>query len=181
MEALILLCMRGFQNKLREGDQIQTKGIRLASKCLCCSEHDKESIDHLFIKSELAMEVWNYLDRLFNIRSFQTDSIQSRRFNISRRKSQVGYVTSMLPIFAVWELWKERNSRKFENEISQPAAIIQQITDWLKDCSQLLDIRSSGTFTDSILLDALHIHQARKLAIDFKIHVDGVLREGIQV
>jgi glutaredoxin 2 len=79
----------------------------------------------------------------------------------------------MLPIFAVWELWKERNSRKFENEISQPAAIIQQISDWLKDCSQLLDIRSSGTFTDYILLGALHIHQARKLAIDFKIHVDG--------
>jgi len=104
--------MRGFQNQLRKGDQIQTKGIRLASKCLCCSEHDKESIDHLFIKSELVMEVWNYLDRLFNIRSFQTDSIQSRRFNRSRRKSQVGYVTSMLPIFAVWELWKEGNSRK---------------------------------------------------------------------
>jgi len=48
------------------------------------------------------------------------------------------------------------------------------MTDWLKDCSQLLDIRSSGTFIDSILilLDALHIHQARKLAIDSKIIVD---------
>lgn len=146
---------------------MKTKGIRLASKCLCCSEHDKESLDHLFIKSELAMEVWNDFDRFFNIRSFP---IQSRRFNRSRRKSQVGYVTSMLPIFSVWELWK---GRKFENEISQPAAIIQLISDWLKDYSQLLDIRSSGTFTDSILLGALHIHQARKLAIDFKIHVDG--------
>ena len=118
------------------------------------------------------MEVWNHFDRLFNIRSFQTDSIQSRRFNRSRRKSQVGYVTSMLTIFSVWELWKEGNSSKLENPISQPAAIIQKITDWLKDCSQLLDIRSSWTFTDSILLDALYIHQARKLAIDSKIIVD---------
>lgn len=91
------------------------------------------------------MEVWNHFDRLFNIRSFQTDSIQSRRFNRSRRKSQVGYVTSMLTIFSVWELWKEGNSSKLENPISQPAAIIQKITDWLKDCSQLLDIRSSWT------------------------------------
>jgi len=118
------------------------------------------------------MEVWNHFDRLFNKRSFQTDSIQSRRFNRSRRKSQVGYVTSMLTIFSVWELWKEGNSSKLENPISQPAAIIQKITDWLKDCSQLLDIRSSWTFTDSILLDALYIHQARKLAIDSKIIVD---------
>ncbi|KAK4726068.1 hypothetical protein R3W88_030985 [Solanum pinnatisectum] len=39
----------------------------------------------------------------------------------------------------------------------------------LKDCSQLLNIRSSWTFTDSILLDALYIHQARKLTIDSKI------------
>jgi len=78
----------------------------------------------------------------------------------------------MLTIFSVWELWKEGNSSKLENPISQPAAIIQKITDWLKDCSQLLDIRSSWTFTDSILLDALYIHQARKLAIDSKIIVD---------
>jgi len=128
----------------------------------------------LITSSSRVSLLWrNYFDRFFNIRSFQTDSIQSRRFNRSRKKSQVGCVTSMLPIFAVWELLKERNSRKFENLISQPAAIIQQIEDWLKDCSQLLDIRSSGTFTDSILLGALHIHQAHKLAIDFKIHVDG--------
>ncbi|WMV46538.1 hypothetical protein MTR67_039923 [Solanum verrucosum] len=72
----------------------------------------------------------------------------------------------------IWELWKEGNSSKLENPISQPVAIIQKITDWLKDCSQLLDIRSSWTFTDSILLDALYIHQARKLAIDSKIIVD---------
>lgn len=78
----------------------------------------------------------------------------------------------MLTIFSVWELWKEGNSSKLENPISQPAAIIHKITDWLKDCSQLLDIRSSWTFTDSILLDALYIHQARKLAIDSKIIVD---------
>ncbi|KAF3672012.1 hypothetical protein FXO38_06337 [Capsicum annuum] len=73
---------------------------------------------------------------------------------------------------AVWELWKEGNSSKLENLISQSAAIIPKITDWLKDCSQLLDIRSSWTFTDSILMDALYIHQAHKLAIDSKIIVD---------
>ncbi|PHT33533.1 hypothetical protein CQW23_25333 [Capsicum baccatum] len=118
------------------------------------------------------MEVWNHFDHLFNIRSFQMNSIQSRRFNGSNKKSQVGYATSMLTIFSVWELWKEGNSSKLENPISQPATIIPKIMNWLKNCSQLLDIRSSWTFTDSILMDALYIYQARKLAIDSKIIVD---------
>ncbi|MCE2056165.1 hypothetical protein HAX54_044141 [Datura stramonium] len=48
------------------------------------------------------------------------------------------------PVGKNFNFWKEGNSENLENPISQPAAIIQKITDWLKDCSQLLDIRSSG-------------------------------------
>ncbi|KAF3612662.1 hypothetical protein FXO38_36711 [Capsicum annuum] len=123
----------------------------------------------LIVSSSVVLQLFRFVWRLAEMQGLESEDYQKQPLyltaNGSRRKSQVGYVTSMLTIFSVWELWKEGNSSKLENPISQPAAIIPKITDWLKDCSQLLDIRSSWTFTD--LGSCMHCARSTLLELHF--------------
>lgn len=42
-------------------ERIQSRGVSLVSKCCCCVTSERETLNHLFIQSDLAKEVWGHL------------------------------------------------------------------------------------------------------------------------
>lgn len=47
--------------------RIVTKGVQLASKCMCCQVPSEESISHLFIHSDLVKAVWSCFGAIFRL------------------------------------------------------------------------------------------------------------------
>lgn len=47
--------------------QIRSKGIIVASRCRCCVNPSEESINHLFIQTDIAKEVWQRFGNIFRI------------------------------------------------------------------------------------------------------------------
>lgn len=46
-----------YQRALPVDSNVQRRGIQMASKCVCCSEPGRETVDHIFLHSELARSV----------------------------------------------------------------------------------------------------------------------------
>ena len=46
---------------------MKRKGIVLASRCFCCREHGEETLEHLFLKGEVAEKVWKHFSLVFTV------------------------------------------------------------------------------------------------------------------
>lgn len=105
---------------------VQRRGIAMASMCLCCANPSLETIEHLFIKSDLACAVRKHFAGLLH-RQNHVRSVEhwlhawSNGVNI---RSQMGYTITGAIFYSLWELWKHRCKLKFEGGTANPNAII---------------------------------------------------------
>ncbi|KAF5193181.1 Ribonuclease h domain [Thalictrum thalictroides] len=118
---------------------IQACHMLMASKCTCCANPNLESINHLFYYSDLATHVWNHFMAL----------------------------TNHLPISSVlWEIWKARCSRKYDDDHKLPMLhaqgkrIILKVRYWCLRLSKFFEVKSlSNTGTDTIAtLLGIHVN-----------------------
>lgn len=56
-----------FRHALPVDTRIQSRGINMASRCQCCEDTQEESIPHLFLRSQLAIDVWAYFGKIFRL------------------------------------------------------------------------------------------------------------------
>lgn len=54
---------RVVQHALPVDESIQSKGIVLSSRCVCCNSPSTETLEHVLVSSELARSVWHFLQR----------------------------------------------------------------------------------------------------------------------
>lgn len=54
------LMWRVWKGKLPLDDTVRRWGYFMPSRCWCCTNPEKESLDHLFFKSAAASRVWSY-------------------------------------------------------------------------------------------------------------------------
>ena len=76
-----------------------------------------ELVDHLFLHCLVAMDLWSIILGLFGVIWVMPQSILGLlacgQGSFGRHRN--GYIWSIVPHCLMWCLWRERNSRCFEN------------------------------------------------------------------
>ena len=98
-------------------DWIQRRGCPLANRCYLCLL-EGESIDHFLLHCELMRSLWNLLFSLFGMSWVLLYSIREVLLRwlgscVGKKRKKVWLA---VPLCLFWIVWKERNSRAFENE-----------------------------------------------------------------
>jgi len=77
-----------------------------------------ESLNHLFLKSESANQIWSFFENVLNINYNNSDifSFLHAWMNAGNPKSQLGNTIWLLVRAIPWCLWTIRNNRKFGNK-----------------------------------------------------------------
>ncbi|KAF5194192.1 hypothetical protein FRX31_016221 [Thalictrum thalictroides] len=96
--------------------------IPIVSKCLCCTQSSEETSLHLFIQSDLAKPVWAHFNDLAGIQfpRFYNIGLIIKTWMTAGKKGSMEYMChSFIPLAILWEIWKVRCSKKFEDAHSQ--------------------------------------------------------------
>ncbi|KAF5183705.1 Ribonuclease h domain [Thalictrum thalictroides] len=121
--------------------------IPLASKCLCCTNASQESAMHLFLKGTLATYVWSHFNLMFDIcpggNISQTLELWFQR---GKKGSMEHLICTLTPLMILWEVWRERCSRKYEEKYQwQTCSIIYKIRFWIiRICDRFTPTRRSS-------------------------------------
>ena len=113
---------------------------------------NSESVDHLFLHCPVALELWDMVFGLFGVYWVMPMFViglfacWQGRFGLHHN----GYIWKVVPHYLMWCIWKERNSRCFEdNERSMPdlkLLFFKTLLDWFfvwrnQHFSSILDLR----------------------------------------
>ncbi|KAF5197613.1 Ribonuclease h domain [Thalictrum thalictroides] len=138
----------------------------MASRCSCCTDLGIESIQHLFIQGDLAAVVWKHfmmITRQSWPRFRTTSSVLNLWFSMGKVGSLERFIYTLIPVSILWELWRERCRRRFEDnytvKISQGEHIIFRVRYWALRLSKFFipSTRSSDSFSQvAMSLGILH-------------------------
>ncbi|KAF5192308.1 hypothetical protein FRX31_018104 [Thalictrum thalictroides] len=105
--------------------------IPIVSKCLCCQRPSQETSTHLFVHSDLAKVIWRFFSNFFGVRTYSHHNFKmvlASWFQKGRKGSLEYMCFTVTPLLIIWEIWKERNARKYEERHRwQSSAIIIKI------------------------------------------------------
>jgi hypothetical protein len=97
-------------------DNLCKKNIIVMDWCCMCKK-SRESINHLLLHCEVAIEVWNMVFWLFGgmwvMQGRLKDCLGS--WQGQKGNSIVIQIWRMTPLCVMWCLWRERNARNFED------------------------------------------------------------------
>ncbi|KAL9668241.1 hypothetical protein QQ045_002619 [Rhodiola kirilowii] len=88
-------------------DRIINLGISLVSSCRCCHHPFTESIEHLFVLSDFASEVWSLGQSIFGVRHPQTlKQLWLYWIQDGPCKSYIDGLCLIWVCCGIWEIWK---------------------------------------------------------------------------
>uniref|UniRef100_A0A2N9I4J4 Reverse transcriptase domain-containing protein n=1 Tax=Fagus sylvatica TaxID=28930 RepID=A0A2N9I4J4_FAGSY len=97
-------------------DNLMRRGYIMAGWCCMC-RHDGESGNHLLIHCTMASDLWHLILRSFGVIWVFPSNIADLLFGwfncFGKPKSSVW---NLVPLCLMWTIWRERNSRIFEDE-----------------------------------------------------------------
>ncbi|KAF5182656.1 hypothetical protein FRX31_027758 [Thalictrum thalictroides] len=118
--------------------------IPIVSKCLCCTQSSEETSLHLFIQSDLTKPVWAHFNDLAGIQlpRFYNIGLIIKTWMTAAKKGSMEYLChSFIPLAILWDIWKVRCSKKFEDTHSQQTNpseyIIIKVRYWLRRLCQI--------------------------------------------
>lgn len=95
---------------------VQQKGICLASKCNCCQSPQVESVNHVFVSSDVARKVWAEMEGRMGIH--KDESLLQLKLSawwMSKVRSPCHKtILSLIPCCVCWELWLNRNKSRYQ-------------------------------------------------------------------
>ncbi|XP_042483264.1 uncharacterized protein LOC122063634 [Macadamia integrifolia] len=114
--------------KLPTDDMVSTKGISLASKCSLCEEQ-AESVNHLFMGCTFAMMVWKMFLDCFEVSWPDIEDlphlaqwwIKKCRVLVLKKPWSMGLV------IVAENIWKEKNSRRYEGRSLSHVSVFEKI------------------------------------------------------
>ncbi|KAG0490422.1 hypothetical protein HPP92_007285 [Vanilla planifolia] len=101
-------------------------GYNLASKCQFCG--NEETVDHVFMNCQHAIDIWDQLENRFGI----TLSHKSKPFYRiqewwKKGKSVIGEAALIIPAITCWEIWKRWNAATREESVISINSICELI------------------------------------------------------
>ncbi|XP_027070497.2 uncharacterized protein [Coffea arabica] len=121
------------QNCLPVNEQLSKRLHRGEGRCGCCGE-DMETIEHLFFFCEKAVETWK-------LAPVRWDGLLGMQYNFWLWWEQVtqslalnqGQERVSLTINILWQIWKARNKKLFEQANQDPVKIVRKAQEeWLE-------------------------------------------------
>jgi hypothetical protein len=100
--------------------------------CVMCKKHG-ESVDHLFLHCDVAWVVWSYFYSLFGVEWVMPSSVLdllSGWGTLLGRGSAIR-IWKQIPLCVLWGLWRERNSRLFEDVEVTVGALCRNVLNML--------------------------------------------------
>ncbi|MQM13529.1 hypothetical protein Taro_046455 [Colocasia esculenta] len=117
-----ILLWRMIQNLLPVDETVKGKGVPLCSKCSCCSNHQEESLIHLFFSSNIATQVWADLSLLLQFKNSEISDVAdgvSSFLTHPELTTTAGRLKRCTFMAVLWEIWCSRNRARFQgNDMS---------------------------------------------------------------
>ena len=117
-------------------DNLRKRKVWILDWCYMC-KCNGELVDHLFLHCPVAMDLWAIVFGSFGVSRVMPQSVVGLlaywqgRFGRHRN----GYIWLMVPHCLLWYLWRERNSRRFEDKERSISDLklffIRTLMDWL--------------------------------------------------
>ena len=98
-------------------DHIQRRGWSLVNRCFLCL-NEEESVDHILLHCDRTRLLWHLLFSLFGESWVLSSLVREALLGwhgvfVGKKRKKAWRVT---PSCFFWTIWKERNSRAFDNE-----------------------------------------------------------------
>lgn len=127
--------------------------VPLSSRCSCCTNGQLEDNEHLLLRSDLAKAVWQHFASIFEMRSPGNLNVSAYLLELvdGRKESSIeGLFFTLSPIMILWEIWKERNRRRYEevyrvDNLRQSEAIIIRDKYWIRRISESFKYKSMSS------------------------------------
>jgi hypothetical protein len=102
--------------KILTHDNLRRRDIVVVEWCFMCKKHEK-SVDHLLLHCDVARAVWSYFYSLFGVEWVMPSSVLDL---LSAWGTLLGHdsairIWKQVPLCILWGLWRERNTRLFED------------------------------------------------------------------
>ncbi|XP_060170793.1 uncharacterized protein LOC132601744 [Lycium barbarum] len=111
--------LRLWKAVLPTDDTLRRIRIPVVSRCYCCTNSQQETMQHLFLTSKFAIDVWNFFKREVGI---QMNLIQIHQVIRTWWKIKCAEkfrpILHVVPAMITWELWKRRNTIKHGGRVS---------------------------------------------------------------
>ncbi|XP_057857115.1 uncharacterized protein LOC131066376 [Cryptomeria japonica] len=105
-------------NQILTGDRLKRMGF-VGPFCFVLCKKEEEDVDHLLLRCEFSQEAWCFgLQRLSwkgSLAGNLRDWLES--WSALYKSSTFAAIWKVMPSTVMWEVWKERNQRLFEDKI----------------------------------------------------------------
>ena len=138
--------------KILTVDNLRKRNIILVSWCCMCKK-DGETIDHLFLHCSLAYDLWSFVFSLFGVHWVMPRKVLDLLscWQGSFRREQNSEIWAVIPHCLMWCLWRERNSRIFEDGersiLDLRLQFLRTLFDWMS-ASRLFSFHTFLDFLD---------------------------------
>lgn len=127
-----LFCWRILHMAIPVDSSIKACGISGPSKCVCCpNRHQEESLNHLFLESQWAKDLWGHFSPLFPDQCRPSSNITIRCWDIIKAvkiDTPKGFASILTMLHIIWGIWKHRCKLKFEDRRMNTKILQQQIS-----------------------------------------------------
>lgn len=147
---------------------MQKKGFQLASMCSCCESPTIETIDHVFVSSETARNIWRkFEDKLHLNCSSNSLDLKLSEWWLSKVRSPCHKeLLSFIPVAICWELWKSRNRARYEGIRSGFVQKVHNVETAIKAIFQKAAVTSKSSRMDILLLHDWGVQRKYKKAVE---------------
>jgi hypothetical protein len=140
--------------RILTADNLMRRGYHLAGWCCMC-RRDGETTNHLLIHCEVASGLWSFVFRKFGILWVLPGCVRDLFFGWYNGLGKLhSKIWNMVPLCLLWTLWRERNSRIFENSERTKSQLLELFSNTLYDWA----VAWGYSRCDSVIsfLDSLH-------------------------
>jgi len=119
----------GFRKDL---DNLRRRGIVVLEWCVMCKKHG-ESVDHLLLHCDVARVVWSFFYSLVGVEWVMPSSVVDllSGWGTLLGRGPVFLIWKQVPLCVLWGLWRERNSRLFEDVEVSVGALCRKVLNML--------------------------------------------------
>ena len=129
---------------------LMRRGYSMAGWCCMCWSAG-ETVDHLLLHCNLVSHLWRFILRFFGIQWVLAEKVVDSLFRWRNRFGKhMSGVWNLVPLCLMWTIWKERNSRIFEDKASSMDQLMGSFVNELFDWSRIWGLTTATIVTDFV-------------------------------